>query len=62
MIFWECTLFEYVDRLYEQKLPIQVCDKKLFLSIIHFVLNGMYSAELANEQLKIAYKRAVDRL
>lgn len=46
---------EMVDKIYEQKLPVQVCDKKLFLSIVHSVLDGTYDQEVAKEKLKHAY-------
>ena len=44
-----------MDNLYEQKLPVQVCDKKLFLSIIHSILDGTYNQEITEEKLKRAY-------
>lgn len=38
-----------------QKLPVQMCDKKLFLSIVHSVLDGTYDQEATEEKLKRAY-------
>lgn len=46
---------EMVDKLYEQKLPVQMCDKKLFLSIVHSVLNDTYDQTAVEEKLKRAY-------
>ena len=46
---------DIVEELYEQKLPVQVCEKKLFLSIIHSVLDGSYDEEAISEKLKRAY-------
>ena len=46
---------DVVEQLYEQKLPIQVCEKKLFLSIVHSVLDGSYDGEATSEKLKRAY-------
>lgn len=46
---------QLVDRLYEQKLPVQICDKKLFLAIVHSVLDGTYDQEATEEKLKRAY-------
>lgn len=46
---------EMVDKLYEQKLPVQMCDKKLFLSIVHSVIDGTYDQESIEEKLKRAY-------
>lgn len=46
---------EMIDTVYEQKLPIQVCDKKLFLSIVHSVLDNTYDQEITKEKLKRGY-------
>ena len=46
---------DLVDMLYEQTLPVQVCEKKLFLSIVHSALDGTYDQETAEEKLKRAY-------
>ena len=46
---------DIVSRIYDQKLPVQVCDKKLFLSIVHSVLNGTDDREIWLEKLKRAY-------
>ena len=44
-----------VDHIYEQKLPVQICEKKLFLAIVHSVLDGTYDQEAIEEKLKRAY-------
>ena len=44
-----------VDHIYEQKLPVQICEKKLFLTIVHSVLDGSYDQEATEEKLKRAY-------
>ena len=46
---------DIVNKIYEQKLPIQICDKKLFLSIVHSVIDGSYDQETVGEKLKHAY-------
>lgn len=46
---------DIVHNLYEQKLPVQICEKKLFLSIVHSVLDGTYNQEATEEKLKRAY-------
>lgn len=46
---------EIVDKLYEQKLPVQMCDKELFLPIVHSVIDGTYDQEVTEEKLKRAY-------
>lgn len=51
-----------IDRIYEQKLPIQVCDKKLFRSIVGSVLDGTYDESKVEEQLKRAYYKTINAL
>lgn len=46
---------DIVNKLYEQKLPVQICEKKLFLSIVHSVIDGTYEKEATEEKLKRAY-------
>ncbi|MGN0680747.1 MAG: SAP domain-containing protein [Candidatus Fimisoma sp.] len=51
-----------VDHLYEQKLPVQVCEKKMFLSIVHSILDGTYDETSVVEQLRNAYNRMIKSL
>lgn len=44
-----------IDHIYEQKLPMQICDKKLFLTIVHSVLDDTYDQDATEEKLKRAY-------
>lgn len=53
---------DIVDRLYEHKLPVQICDKSLFLSIVHAILDETYTEEWATQQLYAAYKKFVKTL
>ena len=53
---------DIVNHLYEQKLPVQVCDKVLFLTVVHSVLDDTYTEEKATEQLKDAYRKFVNAL
>ena len=46
---------DIVNAIYEQKLPVQICEKKLFLAIVHSVLDGTYDQEATEEKLKRAY-------
>ena len=46
---------DIVNKLYEQKLPVQICEKKLFLSIVHSVIDGTYEQETTEEKLRCAY-------
>lgn len=51
-----------IDKLYEQKLPVQVCDKDLFRSIILSILDGSYDENKVREKLEQAYKKVVEAL
>lgn len=53
---------EMIDILYMWKLPIQICDKELFRTIIECAVSGTYDEELANKKLKAAYNKYVDKL
>lgn len=44
-----------IDHIYEQTLPVQICEKKLFLTIVHSVFDGTYNQEATEEKLKRAY-------
>lgn len=44
-----------VERLYDWKLPIQVCDKDLFLEIVHLIMDGDFKLKDAEEKLRCAY-------
>ena len=48
-----------IDHIYEQKLPIQICEKKLFLTIVHSVLDDTYDQEATEEKLKRAYYKCL---
>lgn len=45
----------FVENIYEQRLPVQICEKKLFLAIVHSILEGTYDQEATEEKLKRAY-------
>ena len=51
-----------IDVLYMWKLPIQICDKELFRTIIESAVNGTFDEEQANKKLKAAYNKFVDKL
>lgn len=53
---------EIIERLYEQKLPVQICDKKLFQKIVHSVLTGTYDEALIEAELKSAYNKFIKQL
>lgn len=46
---------EMIDRVYEQKLPVHMCEPKLFRSIVRSVLNDTYDQEATEEKMKRAY-------
>lgn len=52
----------FIDHLYEQKLPIQICEKKLFLEIVHSILDGSYNEEYTKLQLRDAYSKTIARM
>jgi hypothetical protein len=53
---------EMIDQLYMWKLPVQICDKKLFREIIESAIDGLVEREHANEKLKTAYDKFIDEL
>lgn len=52
----------FVDRVYAQKLPIQICQKKLFLQIVHSILDGTYDETTVVEKLKKEYYAFINKL
>ena len=53
---------DIIDRLYEQKLPIHVCDREMFRGIVHSILDGTYDESKVESQLKQAYIKAINAL
>ena len=51
-----------VECVYEHKLPVLICDKKLFLDIVHSLLEGTYDEEIATEKVKKEYIKFVKSL
>lgn len=51
-----------IDRIYEQKLPIQLCNKELFKNIVKSVIDDTYDEEKAEKELKKAYYKLVDSI
>ena len=51
-----------VDKLYSWRLPVQICSKQLFLSMVHTALTGTFDVERATSQLKASYDHYIDRL
>ncbi len=49
----------FVDRVYEWDLPIQICNKKQFLSFVHSVFDGSYVEEEFEQKLKNAYYKVI---
>lgn len=45
----------YIDRLYEWKLPIQLCGKDLFKSFIHSLIDDSYDEDEFKKKLKNSY-------
>lgn len=53
---------EMIDVLYTWKLPIQICDKEMFRTIIECAVSGAYEEERVDKKLKTAYNKYVDTL
>lgn len=51
-----------VERVYEHKLPVVICNKKLFLDIVHSLLEGTYDEESTTGKLKKEYIKFVKTL
>ena len=51
-----------VEHVFEHELPVQICDKKLFLDIVHSIFEGTYDEETATEKVKKAYIKFVKTL
>lgn len=52
---------DIVEHIYNTyKLPIQLCDKKLFLEIVHSVISDDYDEEKIKKKLKIQYKKFIE--
>ena len=51
---------DLVDELYETQLPVQVCDKQMFLDLIHSIIDGTYDEEKATKKLKKAFEEFVE--
>lgn len=48
-----------VDRLFEWKLPVQICSKALFLELVHSCLDHTFDEEAFLDKLKPAWNKAV---
>lgn len=48
-----------VDRIYEWKLPLNICEKELFLDMVHSCLNEAFDEKKFMSKLKRAYDEAV---
>lgn len=51
-----------IDRLYEQSLPIQVCEKELFRDIVESIINGSFDETIAEVKLRKAFYRYVGQM
>lgn len=52
----------FVDRIYQWKLPINICSKHLFLEMINDVFSGAFNEEEYYKKLKAAYNKAIRQL
>lgn len=58
----DCYDESYIDDLYNWRLPVQICSKPLFKSIIKDGINDVLNFQLYDSKLKKAYCRVIDDL
>lgn len=51
-----------VDKIYEWKLPMQLCSKQLFLEIVHSILDETYDEESVMNKLNHSFNKMVNKL
>ena len=51
-----------IDKLYNWKLPVMICEKELFIEIIQSIMDGTYNVQYYNAQLQVRYDRFIDSL
>lgn len=51
-----------IDKLYNWKLPVMICEKELFIEIIQSIMDGTYNIQYYNAQLQVRYDRFIDSL
>jgi len=49
---------DIIQQLYRQKLPVNVCNQKLFTTIVSSIMNGSYNDATVKAQLRSAYNKA----
>ncbi len=53
---------DIINNLYEEKLPVQICSKEMFLWIVHSVLDGSFDEQITEHKLQDAYSEFADLL
>ena len=53
---------DIINRLYEQELPIQICDKKVFQDIVESILNDKFDEKSVLSQLQKSYNKLISSL
>lgn len=53
---------DMVEKIYENKLPVNICPKPMFLKFVHTILEGTFSLELFQKELKSLYIDFVNSL
>lgn len=51
-----------IDRIYKHELPLQICSKKQFSSMIHSIIDGTFDAEQEIKKLQIEYNKFIKKL
>lgn len=49
----------FVDRIFQWKLPLNICSKRLFLEMIHAAFDGTFDEEVYYKKLKAAYNKVI---
>lgn len=60
--FYDVYTDAMVDRLYEWKLPVQICEKKMFLNMIHSIFNKSFDADLFLKNLRVVWDKLINEM
>lgn len=52
----------FVDRIFQWKLPVNICSKSLFLEMVNATFDGTFDEEIFYKKLKAAYNRMIRQL
>lgn len=52
----------FVDRIFQWRLPVNICSKSLFLEMVNATFDGTFDEEMFYKKLKAAYNRMIRQL